>query len=152
MPVIEKNIILNAPPKTVFHYLSEPTHFLELCPNIIEISDLQQHSPGKAQFKWIVKMVGVRFEGQAELKHVHQNQQIDVHFWGGIRSNLIWRLQPLDEDTVLKIEVDYTPPPPLLKKHDENTVLLQVEDSVALMLNSLKTSLELNGDTLTEQK
>jgi hypothetical protein len=151
MPVIEKNIILNIPPETVFHYLSEPTHFLELCPNIIEISDLQRHSSGKAQFKWIVKLVGVRFEGPAELKHIHQNQQIDVHFWGGIRGSLTWQLQPWNEGVLLETTVDYTLPTPLLKKHTEDEILRQNEHAVELMLNGLNDLLQAPVEVSVDQ-
>jgi uncharacterized membrane protein len=137
MPVIERNISLHVPAEMAFRYLSEPTHLPELCPSLIEVNDLQQHSPGSVQFTWLFKMSGVRFEGEAEVKHTHHNQQVDIHFWGGIRGNLMWRLQPSDEGILLETTVDYTLPTPLLKKHTEDEILRQNEYAIESMLTGL---------------
>lgn len=142
MPIFEKTINLNVPATTVFHYLTDPACLLEMCPNIIEISDIQRHTPSSTKFNWIARLLGVRFEGEAELKQTHHDQQLNSHFWGGLRGNAIIQLHPSDEGILLRVELDYTLPPPLLKKHREDVILWQFEHSVDCALASLKTLLE----------
>jgi hypothetical protein len=142
MPVIEKSINLNVPTASAFRYLSQVTHIVNLCPNLIEIDNLQRHSPDVMQFAWIFKMCGVRFEGTAEIKQTHHDQQIDIYFRGGIHGHMTWQFQPLDGNTLLEMRLDYVLPVPLLKKHTEDTILWQNEQSVEAMLTRLKTHLE----------
>lgn len=141
MPVFEKTINLNVPATTAFRYLSDPANLLELCPNIVEISDIQRHIPDSAKFNWITKLLGVRFEGEAELRQTRHDQQIDAHFWGGLRGEATIEIHP---DTLLILKLDYALPTPLLKKHREDVILWQFEHSVDCALASLKTLLEAN--------
>jgi hypothetical protein len=141
MPVIERSINLNVPADLAFRYLFDPTHLTEFCPSLIEVSNVQRHSVRSAQFEWTFKMIGVRFEGAAEITDTHHNEQLDLHFWGGIRGNLTWRLQPADEEIRLEAKVDYAVPPPLLHKHGENIIVQANEQAVECMLKSVKTLL-----------
>jgi hypothetical protein len=142
MPVFERNVSLHVPAEKAFRYLAEPTHLPALCPSLIEVNDLQRHSPGIVQFTWTFKMSGVRFEGKAEARQTHHNQQVDIHFWGGIRGSLTWRLRPSNEGILLETTVDYMLPTPLLIKHTEDEILRQNEHAVEVMLNGLNDLLQ----------
>jgi polyketide cyclase/dehydrase/lipid transport protein len=141
MPVVKRNTSLNVSAELTFRYLSDPSYFTEFCSNVVEVNDVQRHTPGKTKFAWVYKMMDVRILGEAEVKETKHNQQLDVHFWGGIRGSITWRLQPLSEGTLVEIELDYVIPEPLLKKHSEDTISNQNEHDVQDMLTNLKTHL-----------
>lgn len=142
MPVFERIINLSVQGNTVFRYLSEPSHFLELCRNLVAISDIQRHVPDSTVFKWTAKLFDVRFDGDAELKSTRYDYQLDLQIRGGLRGNLIWRLHPTDAETVVALWAEYVLPEPLLKKHDTDSVHRHIEESMAWMLTRLKTVLE----------
>jgi hypothetical protein len=142
MPAIERNIILNLPVEFAARYLSNPSHFADFCSNMIEVSDVETHLSGVGKFAWVYKMMGARIFGAGEFNETKHNQQLEMRFRGGIQANIVWRFQPLDEGLQLAVNVDYITPPPLLKKHGEDTILHQNEQAVEHMLINLKTLLE----------
>jgi uncharacterized membrane protein len=142
MPAIERSITLNVPVEMAFRYLFNPTHLPEICPSIIEVSDVQHHTGRSTEFEWIFKMIGVRFEGGGEITDTRHNQQLDMHFWGGIRGNLTCLLQPVEDGVRLEMRVDYTLPAPLLHKHAVDTIIQSNEHTVECMLTSMKIQLE----------
>lgn len=143
MPAIERNLHLQVPPEAVFRYLSELTHLTEFCPNMIEVSNIQ-NSLNNTTFAWTFKLIGVRFQGEAEFKQDKYHHELHIRFWGGVRGSLTWQMQPSDDGVVLVTKVDYDVPAPLLKKHDESTIVRQIEHSVECMVKNLKTLLEAN--------
>lgn len=142
MPVIERSIMLNVPAERVFRYLADPAHYPEFCPAVVEVKDVHRHSADTIEFEWVFKMIGVRFEGEAEVHDTHHDQQLDLHFWGGIRGTLTWRVLPFEDRVGLETRVDYTLPVPLLKKHIEETIIQHNEHAIECMHTSLKTLLE----------
>jgi hypothetical protein len=142
MLVVEKNIILKVPVEFAVRYLSDPSHLTEFCQNMIEVSDIERQMPRSGKFAWVYKMMGARIFGEAKFHETKHNQQIDLHFWGGIQGNIVWQFQPLDEGTLVEIKLDYITPSPLLKKHSENAILRQNEHAIEQMFINLKTRLE----------
>lgn len=142
MPVLEKNIILKFPAESVIRYLSTPSDFTKLCQNMIEVSDVERQMHGAWKFAWVYKMMGDRIFGGAEFHETIHNQQIDMHFWGGIKGSFVWQFKPLDEGILLDVKLDYITPSPLLKKHTEDAILRQNEHAVEHMLINLKNLLD----------
>jgi uncharacterized membrane protein len=142
MPVIKRSISLKVPAEEVFRYLGNPSHLTEFCPNMMDIGDVRQHPQENTRFTWVYKMMGIRILGEAEFSEVKHDQQLNVRFWGGIQGNIVWRLQPADEGILLEVELDYTAPTPLLKKHSADAMLRQNEHAVEDMLTRLQALME----------
>jgi hypothetical protein len=87
-------------------------------------------------------MMGARIFGAAEVNETKHNQQLNMHFWGGIQGDILWQFQPLDEGTLLEVKLDYSTPAPLLKSHTEDAIFRQNEHAVEHMLINLKTLLD----------
>jgi hypothetical protein len=142
MTTVEKNIILKVSSEFAVRYLSDPSHFADFCPNMVEVSEVETHLQRAGKFAWVYKMMDARIFGKAEFNETKHNQQLDIRFWGGIQGNIVWRLQPLDEGVQLEVKLDYITPPPLLKKHTEDAILHHNEQAVEHMLLNLKTLLD----------
>jgi uncharacterized membrane protein len=142
MSTVEKTVQLNAPFQTVFHYLKDPIHLTAYCEHIIEISSVEPHTSTSVKFHWVYKNLGLRFEGEAVLNYEKEGQQLNIHFWGGIRGSLMWRLHSLGKASSLETFIDYTLPIQILKKHSLDQVLRYTELSVSQAIMSLKAILE----------
>lgn len=142
MPVIKRNIALKVPAEVAFRYLSDPSHFTEVCLNVIEISDVQRHPAGEVTFTWVSMMTGVRIFGEAEIIAIKHDEALSIGFRGGIHGQFVWHIQPVADGIRLEIEVNYVTPAPLLKKHSEKVILHQNEAAVEAMLTHLKTTLD----------
>jgi hypothetical protein len=141
MPAIHRNIALQVSSDLVLRHLADPAYLTELCPAML-ISDVEKHPLGSTKFAWAHKMLGVRLFGEAAIAETTHDQQVTLHFWGGVHGNLVWQVQTLDEGILLEIKLDYITPPPLLKKHTEDDILRHNEYAVEHMLGTLKTLVE----------
>ena len=144
MPTIERNIHLNVPVEVAYRYLSEPTHLPEFCPNVQEVGKTQRQSRGGVEFSWAFKMVGVRFEGMAELNETQHNRRLDMHVWGGIKGSVAWQVEPVGVGVVVTVSIDYELPAPILRGHSEATIIQSNEQIAECTLKNLKTLLEPN--------
>ena len=142
MSTIQRSTIVSIPAETAFRYLSDPAHLSEICAGVVAIQDVERHKVCVTEFSWTFKMIGVRFEGKAQLKDTHHNRQIDMHFWGGIQGSLRWCMEQADENTLLDILIEYIMPVPLLKKHHEVFITQQNVIAVDNMLQNVKRLLE----------
>lgn len=142
MPTINRNISLSVPVETMYRYMLDPTHLPDYCPTIEAVTDVKPRAACGAEFAWSARMVGVHFQGCAEICDTRHNHQLDIIFWGGIRGNIVWSFQRLDEGVLLEIQINYTVPAPLLRKRTEVQVMEQNARAVDAMLARLKTILE----------
>lgn len=142
MPVIEKNLVLNAPPEKVFQYLMNPNHLPEFCPDVTEVKVVQHYDTSYVEFTWSAKMLGVHFEGMATIKDLGHDQRIEIHFWGGLKGSMIWLFNPNTKSTELRAIFEYTIPAPLTRKHQYEAITQQNELAFEHMLNTLSTQLE----------
>lgn len=142
MPTVVHKIQVNTSAASAFRYLSDPMHFKAFCVNVVEINEIQLQAREITNFAWAYKMVGARLEGHAEIRTEKHNQELTMRFWGGTHGILTWVLQPLDEGILLEVNLNYTIPGPLLKKHKENAIVLENEHAVDAMLTKLSSLLE----------
>lgn len=142
MPVLERHISLKVPIESVFQYLGDPAHFMNLSPDSLEIREVRRQSPASVKFAWVYKMMGIRLFGEAELNETLHGRQLDLRFWGGMHGSIVWQLQTGNEGTILHLRLEYMVPAPLLKKHTEEMICQQNEMAVEQLLGNLKARLE----------
>lgn len=142
MTTIERSTIINVPVDRVFRYLREPTSLSELCPNLIDLTDVLSLSESNKRFTWTYKMLGVRFLGRAEVQEIAHNRRLEYRFWGGISACLVWTFQPVETGVSIVVRADYEAPKPLLRGYLEETITKQNVYCIESMMTQLKTRLE----------
>ncbi len=115
MEKINKSIFIAAAPAKVFNYLLDPTHLPEVWPSMVEVSIVKTKPDGTPQTTtWTYKMAGVKFHGQTEYVEVQHERLIVFKNEKGIPSTFRWTLEPRENGTDFKTEVEYEMPGVLL--------------------------------------
>lgn len=143
MPKRETTITINAPVEKVFSYLQdEPTNLLEIWPSMVEAKDVKRLPNGGTSFRWVYKMVGMRFEGTSEDIEYIANQRVVTKTRGGIDATYTWTFHPEDGGTKMTVEVEWSVPVPVLGKLAEALIIRQQEREFDLVLANLKDKME----------
>ena len=142
MPKIERTISINAPVEKVFDYWTEPANLPEYWPSVVEVKDRQRLPNGGNIFRWVYKMVGMRFEGTSEDVEYIANQRTVTKNKGGIESTITMMFQPENSGTKLTVQTEYTVPVPLLGKLAEAFIVKVNENETDLLLANLKARME----------
>lgn len=143
MKKIENSIRIQAPVSRVNDYVTQPEHFLEIWPSMVEVSNVQRTPDGAHSFDWLYKMAGMHFRGHSETKKLDQNRSIEVHNSGGIPSVFRWSFEGHDDTTTVKLEVEYEIPVPLLGRLGEAFLVKLNERENQTVFDNLKARLEL---------
>jgi uncharacterized protein YndB with AHSA1/START domain len=142
MAKVVRNTTIHAPAETVFEYLQDKTHFPEVWPSMIEVSDIRDLPSGGKHFHWVYKMAGLRFEGDTDENECIPNKKLVGYNEKGIESTVTWLLNEHEGDTELTFEAEYKVPVPLVGKIAEN-VLARINDNEAVaLLANIKATLE----------
>jgi len=88
MEKIRKSITIESAPSKVFDYLTEPAHYLEVWPSMVEVSNPKTSPDGALSFDWTYKMAGMRFHGRSETVEVERPRFRKVRNASGIPSTI----------------------------------------------------------------
>ncbi|GAF88684.1 unnamed protein product [marine sediment metagenome] len=143
MATVERTISINAPVEKVFDYISEATNGPEFIPSQVEVEYVIRTEEGVgSRYRWVYKLLGIRFEGQSECTEYVPNERIVTETKGGIVSTWTYTFEPEDGGTKLTLVVDYTIPIPVLGRFAEALVLRQNEREADLAMANLKAIME----------
>jgi len=145
MEKIRKSIAIESAPSKVFDYLTEPAHYLEIWPSMVEVSNPKTSPDGAHSFDWIYKMAGMRFHGHSETVEVERPRFRKVRNASGIPSTFQWTFAPRGSMTDLTLEVDYEIPGALLGKLAAPFLRRLNEREAETLLENLKGRLEVGG-------
>lgn len=138
---LKKTIIINAPVKKIFDYVSELDNLTEIWPSLMQVKDIQQLPSGGNSFWFLYKMAGIRIEGTGNIEYV-LNQRIIIQTKGGIQSTQIWTLQLEASGARATIEMEYNVPIPVVGKLAEAVVVDMNEREGDLVMANLKVRME----------
>ncbi|MGD9118525.1 MAG: SRPBCC family protein [Dehalococcoidia bacterium] len=127
MAKIHKEIWIGAPLERIFDYISYPGNLPEIWPGLIEINDVRPLPNGGYSLRWAYKMLGLRFEGNAEYTRLVPNEFCVIETTGGIKSTIVWTVRSWDSRTRVTFTVDYKVPIPLLGKIAE-AIIIKIND------------------------
>ena len=114
METIRRRSFIEAPPAKIFAYLTDATHYLEIWPSMVEVSNVQTKAGGAHSFDWTYKMAGVKLRGHSETVEVERDRMRVVRNEGGIPSKFRWTFEPRGTGTDFGLEVEYELPGQLL--------------------------------------
>jgi uncharacterized membrane protein len=140
---IHKSIDINAPIDRVYAFMTDPEHYLEIWPSMVEVKNAKRSSDGAHSFDWTYKMAGLSFHGHTDTLEAVKNDHVVVKSDQGIPSTFRWQFAKHDGHTEVTVDVDYTPPGKLLGKlaarfidrlneHEAETVLANLKDRMEI--------------------
>jgi uncharacterized membrane protein len=144
MPIIDKDIIINAPLEKVFDYVNKPSNLPHISPSLIEINNEKMLPAGGYSFRWMYKMIGVHMEGKAEYTDIIPNYWFICKTHGVVDSAISWTFRTKGAQTRVTLTVDYRIPVALNSRLSENTISKTNEKEAELILDNLKTIIEFN--------
>jgi uncharacterized protein YndB with AHSA1/START domain len=124
---VDKESIVNVPVEKIFSYLCEPSNAPEFWPSLMEVKDVQSLSNGGYRFRWVYKMVGMRFEGTAEYTEIVTNQWFVIDTKGGVNSKITCTFRSNANMTKMTLTIEYKVPIPLLGKLAE-AIIVRMND------------------------
>jgi uncharacterized membrane protein len=142
MPIINKEIIIKAPPEALFNYTSKPTNLPQIWPGLVELKTLRSLPNGGFSFQWIYKMSGINFSGLGECIDIIPFHWFTSRMTGGFESTNTWTFRAKREKTRVTFTMDYRVPVALSGRMDENTLNKMNERESELLLENLRTLFE----------
>ena len=88
MTKVHKEVWIKAPLEEIFSYTSIPNNLPEFWPSLMEVKEMQSLPNGGYRTRWVYKMLGLRFEGEAEYTKVVPNEFFVIETKGGIMSTI----------------------------------------------------------------
>jgi uncharacterized protein YndB with AHSA1/START domain len=123
MPILEKEITVDAPVERVFEFVDSPKNLPQIWPGLFEIRDVSVLPNGGHKFYWLYNMAGKQIKGTVEtLEHVY-NQRIVDKTTGDMESVITWTFSGSNGKTKVKFAAEYPTPLPFFAKKDEPFVL-----------------------------
>ena len=138
MAKVDKEIWIEAPLEKIFGYISQPSNMPEFWHSLMEIKDVQRLTNGGYSARWVYKMLGVRFEGEAEYTQIVPNQFFVIETKGGVQSTIAWTVRSWENKTRVTLTIDYKVPVPLLGKLAEFIILRMNEQEADLIMANLQ--------------
>lgn len=142
MTTIERSIVIKAPVKQVFSYLTEPTHLPEIWPSMVEVKDVKPLAKGGHTYHWVYKMAGMRFEGETETFDFEPDRHFLSKSTGQIPAKFDYTFTPENGGTRIEVKTEYEIPKKLLGKLAEPFVRKLNEREADSFLANLKDRLE----------
>jgi uncharacterized membrane protein len=139
---IEKEILVKAPPETVFDYMKDPRHLPEIWPSMVEVRDVADLANGGCRYHWTYKMAGVRLEGDSETVELEPGRHILQKNVGQIPSTFDWTFVSENGSTRLRTKVEYEIPETVLGKVARPFILKLNEREAESTLANLKDRVE----------
>ena len=141
MEKVERSITINAPVEKVFDYLADPMSQLEWLPSMMEVKDVTGSGVGQ-HFNWTYKMAGILLKGETTVTEHIPNERRIIQSKGGVTSTWIFNFETHDGGTIMKLNLEYTIPVPVLGKLAEKIVLKRNEREADLAMANIKENME----------
>ena len=138
---LKKTIIISAPVKEIFNYISELENLTEIWPSLMQVKDIQQLPGGGNSFRFVYMMAGILIEGTGNIEST-PNRRIIIQTTGGIQSTQIWTLELEANGTRATVEMEYNIPVPILGKLIEAVVVDMNDREGDLVMANLKVRME----------
>lgn len=141
MANVKRSILVNAPAKKVYTYLSDYKNQPDWIPSSVEVWNASEPGVGQ-RFKWKYKMAGVLIEGESVVTELVPNKRIAFQTKGAVASDWLLVLDAKDGGTEVELHIEYTIPVPVLGKVAEKIVLKRNEREADLAMENIKATME----------
>lgn len=140
--MIKETITTKASVEVVFHYLNEARNFIATIPGAQEIEILERQTKGWL-FQWRSILSGVQFIGRGECITQHDPHRA-VYFIlsGGLELEQTWQFEPCTDGTQVTMEIEYTIPTPLKRRHSQEEIAEAYTMEASRILTTLAQKLD----------
>jgi carbon monoxide dehydrogenase subunit G len=141
MATLKRSTVIDAPTDKVFAYVNEPSTMADWLPSMVEVRNVRGEGEGQ-QYDWTYKMAGMLLRGQSVVvEHVPYSHAVHQSI-GMINSTWTFELEPGEEGTKLRLDIDFVVPVPVLGKLAENVVMKRAGRNIECALDNAKDVLE----------
>ena len=141
MASLSKSMLIHAAPERVFAYVTEPSRLPEWLPSMVEVRNVVGTGAGQ-QYEWTYKMAGLLLRGQSTVVELLPNNCAVHQSIGTIGSDWTLAVEPHEEGALLRIDVEYSVPVPVLGKLAERLAVRRDARDFALAFDNVKETLE----------
>jgi ribosome-associated toxin RatA of RatAB toxin-antitoxin module len=141
MASLTKSTVIQAAPERVFAYVTDPSKLPEWLPSMVEVRNVIGTGAGQ-QYEWTYKMAGLLLRGQSTAVEYVPNKCAVHQSIGTVSSDWTIQVQPHDESSLLRIDVEYSVPVPVLGRLAERLALRRDARDFALAFENIKETLE----------
>ena len=151
MPIVENEVIINAPVQDIYDYVSKPGNLPQIWPSLLEITHQTLLPNGGYSYRWKYKMSGIRLSGIGESVEVEPNVLLKTRNIGDFDSTVTFKFQSGNIRTRVNLAFDYKLPLLLLASNQlsENIILRMNAKEAGLILDNLRIIFEDNLSPMT---
>jgi uncharacterized membrane protein len=143
MPVVNKEVFINATSVEVFNFVSKPSNLLQIWPSLEEMKEVKLFPDGGYNFFWKYKIHGMHFTGTGECVDIFPHLWLSSKTHGSIESTTTWTFRTnINQKTMVTLTVDYHIPSPLLRFLAESTISKVNDRESGLILENLRAKFE----------
>ena len=144
MPIVENEVIINAPVQEIYDYVSKPNNLLQIWPSLLEVTHQTLLPNGGYSYRWKYKMSGIRLSGIGESIEVEPNVILKTRNIGDFDSIATFKFQSSNIRTRVNLAFDYKLPMLLLVSNQlsENIILRMNAKEAGLLLDNLRIIFE----------
>jgi uncharacterized protein YndB with AHSA1/START domain len=144
MPIVENEVIINAPVQEIYDYVSKPSNLLQIWPSLLEVTHQTLLPNGGYSYRWKYKMSGIRLSGIGESIEVEPNVLLKTRNIGDFDSTATFKFQSSNIRTWVNLAFDYKLPMLLLVSNQlsENIILRMNAKEAGLLLDNLRIIFE----------
>ena len=142
MPLLTKEIFVDAPLVEIYNFVSQPGNLPQIWPNLLWISKDKILSNGGYSFRWKYMMSGITLTGRGECIDLVPGLWLISKTHGGLESTHTWTFRDNHHGTRVTLTIDYQLPSRFLNRVAAATMLDSNEKEVELILDNLKIKLE----------
>ena len=145
MTIINKALVIKAPPDKIFDFVIKSSNLTRLWPSLLEITNEKLLPNGGYCANYKYKMAGTTLKGKSECIEVIPDKMFSVRINGAVDCTMTWTIQPQDNiQTKVNITMDYQAHFPPFNRLAENIVAKMNECESEVILDNLREILEMH--------
>lgn len=142
MVTVSESIHIDASVESVFRYLDDPYHHVEVTPSLVEVRNVKPLENGGKRADHTYRMAGVSLDGEL-VEMIHEdNQRLHFELRGQLEGELDLRMTAEDGGTRLSYAATYELPGRVLSRVAEPFVQRYNQRELRTTLHNIKDRLE----------
>lgn len=142
MPTVENEVVINAPVREIYDYVSKTSNLTQIWPSLLEITHEKLLPNGGYSYRWKYKMAGIRLSGIGECVQIEPNALLISRNIGDFESVVTFKFQSYNNRTRVSLNFLYKMPGTLSNQLTENIVLRMNSKEAGLILDNLRIVFE----------
>jgi carbon monoxide dehydrogenase subunit G len=139
---LRKQNLVKAPRETVFDYMDDPEHQVEITPSMSEVRRIERIANGGIRAEYIYKMGGIPLKGSVEATEYQPKDRIAFKLTGAIRGEIFWLFEDENGETRFTYETKYEIPGKVVERLARPFVEAYNDREMDSVMANLKARLE----------